>query len=106
MTVAIRQGERKSGDVYVGRPGRGEVGTFGNPYHPNEICSRCWTYHRGPAATIPCFKLYFTERVTTDATFRQQVLRLRGRTLWCPGCKGKSPCHAEVIVEWLEQNAS
>jgi hypothetical protein len=97
--VNIRTG---SYDVYIGRPGRGRNGIFGNPYPVWVKCVRCGELHTTPASTLPCFRAYFEERVRTDDTFRLHTLRLRGKTLGCY-CKPGNPCHGKVIVEWLDQ---
>ena len=35
-----------------------------------------------------------------QAALRERAKRtLRGKTLWCPGCRGTKPCHGEVIEE-------
>ena len=96
----------RAGAVYIGRIGKGEIGQFGNPYRIDEVCSRCKQFHADAVSTIPCFKAYFYERMGVDPSFRQAVLDLRGRDLWCPGyCKRSSPyaaCHGDVYVEFLE----
>jgi hypothetical protein len=52
-------------DAYVGRPGKGWGGRFGNPY-------------RGPGA-IEKFRSYFLERAERDPEFRAAVLALPAR---------------------------
>jgi Domain of unknown function (DUF4326) len=94
--------DRLPGSIYIGRLGKGEAGTFGNPYAIGEVCARCWQLHRDAASTIPCFRLYFLERVDADSEFRSAVLGLRGKLLWCPGRCTPRPCHGRVILEWLE----
>lgn len=105
--ASIRVGDRQPGDVYAGRPGRGELGTFGNPYPVGEVCERCRKFHHSAASVMPCFRAYFEERARTDESFRAWVVALRDRVLWCPGrCKVRGgPCHADAIVEWLEKNS-
>lgn len=105
--AVVRVGDRRTFDVYVGRAGRGEEGLFGNPYPVGKVCTRCRAFHRDTASTLPCFKAYLDERVATDPTFRFYLLALRHKVLFCPGrCKEKEqPCHADVIVEWLEAHA-
>lgn len=78
-------------DVYIGRPGRGERGYFGNPYplSPNE--------QRG--ATLEKFRTYFFGRLKSDSLFRIRVEQLKGKTLGC-FCKPK-PCHGDIIADYL-----
>ena len=90
-------------DVYIGRPGRGMTGIFGNPYPVGKMCRRCGEFHENRESTLPCFRMYFEEKITNDRAFRLQVMRLRGKTLGC-FCK-PARCHGDVIVEWLERNS-
>lgn len=90
-------------DVYIGRPGRGLDGPFGNPYRRGEVCARCGQLHATGESTLPCFEAYFLERVERDAVFRAQVLALRGQRLGC-FCAPR-PCHGSVIAKWLEVRA-
>jgi len=76
-------------DVYIGRAGRGEDGYFGNPV----------PVRTDRARAIEEYEAYFLARITTDATFRERVLALRGLTLGC-FCKPHA-CHGDVIARWL-----
>lgn len=83
-------------DVYIGRPGKGQPGPFGNPIKrgPNDL----------PGSTIPEFETYFLKRVEEDQEFRESVHSLRGRRLGC-FCPRNSPnCHGRVIVRWLHRD--
>lgn len=100
--VSIRGG--KSYDVYVGRPGRGEGGYFGNPYAKGRVCSRCRELHESAASTLPCFLAYFLERLGDDAEFRVRVRDLKGKVLGC-FCLPGDPCHAVIISNWLNRSA-
>lgn len=79
-------------DVYIGRAGKGQDGYFGNPFRIEPGASR--------GATIDRFRAYFTERLATDALFRERVLALRGKRLGC-FCK-PAACHGDVIAEWID----
>ena len=74
-------------DVYIGRPGRGHEGYFGNPIRERT------------AAGMERFRDYFTKRVARDPEFRRRVLALRGKRLGC-FCK-PGPCHGDVIATWV-----
>lgn len=85
-------------DVYIGRPGHGHSGYFGNPYHVREH----------GAEALGKFREYFYARLEADAEFRARVrgLRvrgLRGKRLGC-FCK-PGPCHGDIIAAWVEQQA-
>lgn len=79
-------------DVYIGRPGKGLDGYFGNPLRlkPGE--------NRGE--TIEKYRKRFLKRIEEDAEFKRRVLELRGKRLGC-FCK-PFPCHGDVIKEWLD----
>ncbi len=89
-------------DVYIGRPGKGQNGYFGNPYRIGEMCSRCGELHKTGGDTLKCYKEYFYERIENDQEFYNNVCNLYGKTLGC-FCKPK-PCHGDLIVEWLKHN--
>lgn len=75
-------------DVYVGRAGHGQDGTFGNPYNgPNRD------------ENIVRFEDYFYSRLKNDPEFRNKVHKLKDKTLGC-FCLPK-PCHAIVIANYL-----
>jgi len=73
---------------YVGRPSM-----FGNPYEGT------WAVQQ--------FRVLFTdamEHPDKDDLFKKAVMSLKGSDLacWCPLDK---PCHADVILEYLEEQA-
>jgi hypothetical protein len=85
-------------DVYIGRPGKGQDGYFGNP-HSIPFCKLCNREHtRGES--IAEFKKDFLKRIETDSEYKRRVEELRGKTLGC-FCKDKT-CHGDVYVEYLE----
>lgn len=83
---------REPYDVYIGRPGKGQDGYFGNPFPPGKDMAR--------EDSIDTFRAYFLERLKSDAEFSAQVETLRGKRLGC-FCKPKA-CHGDVIVAYLE----
>lgn len=97
--VNMRRGELY--DVYIGRPGRGMAGTFGNPYPAGKTCNRCGQLHVDGDSTLSCFEAYFLDRVNRDRAFRLQALHLRGKVLGC-FCK-PSRCHGDVIAAWVDR---
>lgn len=83
-------------DVYIGRPGKGVSGYFGNPFRKSPGAPS--------GSTIPEFEAYFLQRVEEDVEFRQRVLALKGKRLGC-FCGRNSPhCHGKVIVRWLHKD--
>lgn len=90
---------RQEYDIYIGRAGHGLDGYFGNPHRVAEVCTRCGNEHTSAGDTIPCFRAYFEERLTSDAEFRERVHELAGKRLGC-FCK-PSPCHGNIIANYL-----
>lgn len=83
-------------DVYIGRPGRGEPGPFGNPFRVGSgLPNGCDTREE----TIAAFQAWFRQRLTVDLDFLNQVLGLRGKRLGC-FCKPLS-CHGDHIAEFV-----
>lgn len=85
-------------DQYCGRAGKGQKGTFGNPYGQ---------YSR--EENIKLFKEYFCRRLETDSEFALNVLQLQGLRLGC-FCHDENgvgkPCHCDVIAEYLNNLSS
>lgn len=77
-------------DVYIGRPGKGKDGPYGNPYSVADHGSNA----------LPLFRKYFYNRIDMDPGFRVKVLELKDKTLGC-FCHPK-PCHGDIIAEWLD----
>lgn len=80
-------------DVYIGRPGKGESGYFGNPFKPGEGVTR--------DDTIDRYAKWFDMKILQDAMFRRRVQELRGKILGC-FCK-PARCHGDVIVTYLNR---
>lgn len=84
-------------EIYVGRAGKGEKGTFGNPFTLRE--------HGKDALLL--FKFYFRGRLMLDPEFTMAVAELRGKKLGCfcrprKGFQGQLLCHAQIIAGWLD----
>ena len=87
-------------DVYVGRVGKGQDGTFGNPHIVDAPCPMCdgKVHKRGEA--VYHFRVYFHDRLAKDPEFKRRVLALRGKVLGC-FCYPNS-CHGTVIADWVD----
>jgi len=81
--------ERDPQFVYIGRPGKGHNGYFGNPIRLAKGEPR--------GATIERFRAYAEARRSRDWEFRSSLADLHGKTLVC-FCK-PSPCHGDVLAE-------
>jgi hypothetical protein len=73
--------------VYIGRRGKGCDGYFGNPFPLQAGESR--------GSSIARFETWARSRAQTDATYREAVKGLHGKTLVC-FCK-PFPCHGDVL---------
>lgn len=81
-------------DVYVGRPGNGQDGYFGNPFKKGKDGTR--------EEVLELYGEYFKIRVAEDTDFKGKVHALRGKRLGC-FCSPK-PCHADFIVKYLQES--
>lgn len=81
--------KKETYDVYIGRPGKGEDGYFGNPF-----------YNQDRKTNIALFHRYFYFRLNTDAEFLARVRKLKGKRLGC-FCKPLD-CHGDVIKEFVD----
>lgn len=85
--------------VYVGRPGKGLTGEWGNPHRVGR-CSFCKTTHR-QAEAVAVFREEIKKKFEDDSDYRMRMKwALEGRYLVC-FC-APAPCHADVYVELLE----
>ena len=82
-------------DVYIGRPGRGLAGPFGNPFKVGRDGTR--------EECIEKYRAYFYRRLEEEPEFKKAVLELKGKVLGCFCVPLK--CHGDVIVEYLESVA-
>lgn len=83
--------------VYIGRPGRGFTGDFGNPVKINEECPVCGNRHIRPASTLECYRIWLEREVRENQEFREKVCQLAGKTLVC-FCHPR-PCHGDILEE-------
>ena len=91
-------------DVYIGRPGKGGTGCFGNPISFHEECPVCKEIHvddeEGRLGLLACYKSWFWKEINSNPVFRIKVMELKGKKLGC-FCKPR-PCHGDIIVEWIK----
>lgn len=87
---------REPYDVYIGRPGKGMPGPFGNPVRIAHPCPECGERHMDGGSTLRCYNRYLRRRIATDADFRAAVRALHGKRLGC-FCVPK-PCHGSILA--------
>jgi hypothetical protein len=78
-------------DVYIGRPGKGLNGYFGNPVRLQS--------HESRGSTLSRFREYFFARLEQDPEFKANIMTLKGKTLGC-FCH-PNPCHGDIIADYL-----
>jgi hypothetical protein len=75
--------------VYIGRPGKGKDGPFGNPIRLLPGNAR--------GTTIAKYRTYLLKRLYNEPDFMAQVMDLYGKTLVC-FCKPQT-CHGDILAE-------
>jgi hypothetical protein len=78
-------------DVYIGRPGKGLSGDFGNPFKDGTR-----------EENISRFRSYFYDLIARSLEFRMQIEFLRNKRLAC-FCPLNKTCHGDVYVEYFEK---
>jgi hypothetical protein len=96
---------RESFDVYVGRPGQGREGPWGNPIPFGTPCRECGRTHQatpdGRVDLLFCFARMFLRRVKDDSAWADQVFTtMKGKRLGC-FC-APQPCHAAIYAAWCD----
>ena len=87
-------------DTYDEYIGRGSL--WGNPWtHIKDKSTKAIYIVESREKSIEKFKEYFLARIEEDEWFRNETLKLKGKTLGC-FCKPQS-CHGDIIKEWLDK---
>lgn len=84
------------GAVYIGRPGKGHDGYFGNPILLSSLLDR--------EEVLRAYESYLKQRIETDPIFRLRVAALSGKTLVC-FCV-PYPCHGMVLARYADALAN
>jgi hypothetical protein len=84
MPIGWQNNER---NVYIGRPGGGMAGPWGNPFRHGPDGTR--------VESIAKFDLWIRGRLLTDPELKERVKALHGKTLVC-FCWPKR-CHGEIL---------
>jgi hypothetical protein len=77
-------------DVYIGRPGRGQEGKWGNPFS---------SYKNGITVKESIDK--FEEYLLNNIELMTDIHELKGKTLGC-FCK-PGPCHGDVLAKYADK---
>lgn len=98
--IHIRQSSKSPNEVYIGRPGKGQSGLFGNPVVIGQSCPICKEVHGDRGATLPCYEQYLLNRLANDTSFAEAFWKLKNKTLVC-FCS-PLPCHGNVMAKVLD----
>lgn len=84
--------------VYIGRAGKGEIGTFGNPFRLYDEDER--------EACLERYRKWFFETIERDAEFKQKVLELKDKILVCFCREIDTPaletvCHGDILADYV-----
>lgn len=93
---------RKPYDVYIGRPGKGQDGLFGNPVRVGSRCQYCGEKHETNQSVLNCYEhAYLRPRVDRDRQFRLAVKGLiRDGKEVVVGCFcDPKPCHGHPLLK-------
>jgi ribonuclease HII len=99
-TVVNMRDPRANGAVYIGRPGQGLAGPWGNPIVAGRPCLVCKDTHALPGDTLGCYRRWLRWKLRKDPNWARQFYALRGSTLVC-FC-APTPCHGHVMAEFLD----
>lgn len=107
MVIKVVNLYKNKYDVYIGRPGKGQRGTFGNPVAIGRLCPVCGSVHKDGGSTLPCYEKDLDRRLRDDVRFRSSFMGLveeaieaekAGRIL-ALGCFCKPRrCHGDVLA--------
>lgn len=92
MTKIVNIHHRKGYDVYIGRPGKGQISKWGNPFVIGKDGTR--------EEVIEKFRAYLVQSYHDGKFTREDILALDGKTLGC-FCS-PLPCHGDVLIEAIE----
>ena len=96
----VKWKDKTDDTVYIGRAGKGETGTFGNPF---EVKAGVRTVKEALAE----YDAYLLNRIKTDPEYAKDIYALKGKDLGCPGNEPVGECHGQVIlkaIKYLEKN--
>lgn len=95
MTTVVH----KNKDMFDEYIGRGSL--FGNPFTSMPLGkTRASIQAVNRPDSIRKYKKYFLEKIRTEPSFRESVMRLKGKILGCY-CKPLD-CHGDIIAEFLD----
>lgn len=101
------------GAVYIGRPGNGVAGPWGNPVVIGRRCPVCSDVHTQIGPVLACYEAHLRERLLRSPEVARDFDKLLGRDLvcFCAGVRGLGPddpprCHGQVMLRVLAERAA
>jgi len=82
------------GHVYIGRPGRGYDGYYGNPRENGDLA------FMDRMTILKNYRKYFEDRLENDPEFKSRIEELKDKVLVC-FCAPEM-CHGMIIIEYLD----
>lgn len=98
--IHIKNSTGSTEEVYIGRPGKGQKGLFGNPVIIGKQCYYCHETHSSGGDTLECYEKYLLDRLDKDEVFAEAFWQLKDKILVC-FCK-PNPCHGDIIKKILD----
>ena len=92
-TTRVVNLRREPYDVYIGRPGQGQAGPWGNPFRLNAESQR------GPV--LERYRSWLQSQIAAGRISKPALAELHGKTLGC-FCKPKA-CHGDVLAAAADQ---
>ena len=83
-------------DIYIGRPGKGLDGIWGNICGQASPCPMCAHVHEYAKTSLPCYVQLISTQLSNVA-FSAAIHNLAGKTLGC-WCERSTPCHGDVLA--------
>ena len=84
---------REPYDVYIGRPGKGQPGPWGNPFRLEANDQR--------GATLERYRQWLERQIASGQISRRSLAQLSGKRLGC-FCKPQ-PCHGDILAAAADQ---
>lgn len=105
--IHIRDSQKSDNYVYIGRPGKGNTGYWGNPIAVGKRCYICNNTHNSGGETLECYSQYLESRLANDQEFNNSFFQLKDKTLFCfcrpkDGFNKRVVCHGQIMAAKLD----
>jgi len=86
---------------YIGRAGKNQAGTFGNPHAVKQPCGMCKGKTHQRDETIKLFEEYYLKRFEWDENWKFLTEELKKKEFLVCFCSPQ-PCHGDIYLKYLE----